>query len=217
MRIIAGTSRGRLLRAPEGRSTRPTSDRVREAMFDMLSSRGCFDDAYGPDGGPAVVDLFAGSGALGIEALSRGGRSAVFVESDHSAVETVIGNLYSAGLAEPGRPRLTAGRPSTKVGLRARVERADVARWVAGPGVADLAQADLVFADPPYSYEAWPALLAGIASSGFAGLAILEVGQEVDPGHGWDVVKSRTYGTTVVQLVRPAVLAGLGVEPKGGV
>ena len=217
MRIIAGTSRGRPLHAPVGRSTRPTSDRVREAMFDMLSSRGCFDDGDGSDRGPAVVDLFAGSGALGIEALSRGGRSAVFVESDQSAVETVISNLYSAGLAEPGTPRLTAGRSSTKVGSRARVERADVARWVAGPGVVDLAEADLVFADPPYSFDAWPALLTGIAASGFAGLAILEVGEEVDPGHGWDVVKSRTYGTTVVQLVQPVVLAGLWVEPKGGV
>lgn len=224
MRIIAGSSRGRALRAPVGRSTRPTSDRVREAIFDMLTSRGCFDDGQGPGEGPAVVDLFAGSGALGIEALSRGSRSAVFVESDHHAVATIVGNLHAAGLAEPEpgalpvRPRHSpAGRPSTRVGTKARVDRADVGRWVTGPGRADLATADLLFADPPYAFDGWPALLASVAASGFAGLAILEVGAEVDPGDRWDVVKVRAYGTTVVQLVRPVVLAGLRLEPKGGV
>ncbi|MBO0691914.1 MAG: RsmD family RNA methyltransferase [Acidimicrobiaceae bacterium] len=215
MRIIAGSSRGRPLRAPDGRSTRPTSDRVREAVFDMLTSRGCFEQAEGSGEGPAVVDLFAGSGALGIEALSRGSRSAIFVDSDPRAVATIISNLVSAGLAESGPPaRAAAGRASTRLG-RARVERADVGRWVAGPGVTDLASADLVFADPPYSFDGWPALLATVAASGFTGLAILEVGDAVDPGDGWDVVKSRTYGTTVVQLVRPAVLAGLPIERKG--
>jgi len=185
-------------------------------MFDMLSSRGCFDDPEGTGFGPAVVDLFAGTGALGIEALSRGGRSAVFVESDPRAVTTIIDNLRGAGFAEPGGRALTSsGRASTRVGTGARVERTDVGRWVAGPGRADLAAADLIFADPPYSYEDWPALLAGVAASGFAGLAILEVGEAVEVGDGWDVVKIRTYGSTVVQLVRPVVLAGLAFEPKG--
>lgn len=217
MRVIAGSSRGRPLRAPEGRSTRPTSDRVREAMFDMLISRGCFEEAEESGRGPAVVDLFAGSGALGIEALSRGSRSVVFVESDRLAVRTIVGNLHAAGLAGPGPlPRSGAGRPSTRVGPRARVERADVAGWVAGAGAADLATADLLFADPPYAYDGWPALLAGVAAAGFSGLAVLEVGAEVHPGEGWDVVKARGYGTTVVQLVRPALLAGLPAEPKGG-
>lgn len=217
MRIIAGSCRGRPLRAPEGHATRPTSDRVREAMFDMLTSRGYFDDPQDSGEGPAVVDLFAGSGALGIEALSRGGRSAVFVESDHRAVATIVANLAGVGLAEPGRRHPSVGRLSTRVGSRARVERAEAVRWVAGPGRADLAAADLLFADPPYSFDAWPALLRGVADSGFAGLVVLEVGAEVDPGGGWDVVKIRTYGSTVVQLVRPGLLTGLPLERKGGV
>jgi 16S rRNA (guanine966-N2)-methyltransferase len=226
MRIIAGTSRGRPLRAPAGRRTRPTSDRVREAMFDMLASRGCFEDTGfedtgfedtgGSTPGPAVVDLFAGSGALGIEALSRGARSAVFVDSDQGAVATIIGNLHSIGLADHPQPQSTAGRASTRVGSRARVERTDVLRWVAGSGMADLAEADLVFVDPPYAFDAWPSLLAALAASGFAGLAVLEAPGALDTGDGWDVVKARVYGTTVVQLVRPALLAGLPVEPKGG-
>ena len=184
----------------------------------MLMSRGCFDDPEGTGLGPAVVDLFAGSGALGIEALSRGGRSAVFVDSDPRAVTTIIDNLHGAGLAGPDGPTRSPGRrASTRVGARARVERADVGSWVAGPGKADLAAADLLFADPPYSFEGWPALLAGVAASGFAGLAVLEVGEVLEVGDGWDVLTIRAYGTTVVQLVRPVVLAGLAFDPKGGV
>src|SRR5215468_11831534 len=83
MRVVAGRLGGRRLRAPRGRDTRPTSDRVREALFSML----------GPLEGARVLDLFAGSGALGIEALSRGAASAVFVERDPEAVRTIERNL----------------------------------------------------------------------------------------------------------------------------
>ncbi len=93
MRIIAGEWRGRPLVAPEGRATRPTSDRVREALFSMLASRiGTFE-------GLKVIDLFAGSGALGLEALSRGAAHCIFVDSDRNAVAAIQRNLATFGAA----------------------------------------------------------------------------------------------------------------------
>src|SRR5437660_5021030 len=88
MRVIAGTLGGRRLKAPPGRGTRPTSDRVREALFSML----------GPLEGANVLDLFAGTGALGIEALSRGARRAVFVERDAGVAKVLQGNLTALGI-----------------------------------------------------------------------------------------------------------------------
>jgi 16S rRNA (guanine966-N2)-methyltransferase len=123
MRVVAGEFRGRRLKAPPGRSTRPTSDRVREALFSIL----------GPAvlDGARVLDLFAGSGALGIEALSRGAREAVFVESDARAAATIHANLDS-------------------LGAHARVHRRDALAWL--ESAASGAEAfDVVFADPPYS------------------------------------------------------------------
>src|ERR1022692_5050286 len=98
MRVIAGEFGGRRLSAPRGRTTRPTSDRVREAVFSML----------GPIDGARVLDLFAGTGALGIEALSRGAARAVFVERDAGALEALRANLVGLGLAEP-HARVRAG------------------------------------------------------------------------------------------------------------
>src|SRR5579864_1384618 len=88
MRVVSGTHRGRMLRAPKGRATRPTSDRVREALFSILASVE----------GANVLDLFAGSGALGIEALSRGAVSATFVDSAPAAIAAVRANLEDLGL-----------------------------------------------------------------------------------------------------------------------
>jgi 16S rRNA (guanine966-N2)-methyltransferase len=117
LRVVAGTFRGRRLSAPRGTRTRPTADRVREALFSML----------GDVGGARVLDLYAGSGALGIEALSRGADSAVFVERDAQAVATIERNLASLGLDAP-------------------VARQDVLRFLARADGAF----DLVFCDPPY-------------------------------------------------------------------
>ncbi|MFN2506284.1 MAG: RsmD family RNA methyltransferase, partial [Acidimicrobiales bacterium] len=91
MRVVAGLAGGRRLQAPEGRSIRPTSERVREAVFASLGSLGAVQ-------GARVLDLFAGSGALGIEALSRGARSATFVDSDLRAVAAIRANLAAVGL-----------------------------------------------------------------------------------------------------------------------
>jgi 16S rRNA G966 N2-methylase RsmD len=97
------------------------------------------------------------------------------------------------------------------------VVRSEAQRWIRGGGAAVLAAADLVVADPPYAFDDWPALLADLAQSGFAGLAVLEAGTEIKATAGWDVLRVRRYGTTVVHLLRPVVLAGAPVDPKGGV
>ncbi|MGH7015692.1 MAG: 16S rRNA (guanine(966)-N(2))-methyltransferase RsmD [Caulobacteraceae bacterium] len=132
MRIISGKLRGRAIVAPKGHSTRPTADRVREAIFDVLEHA-----AFGrPLTGLAVADLFAGSGAMGMEALSRGAGRCVFCETDREAREALATNLSGLGLAS-----------------HARLERAG-AEDLADPGPFDLA-----FLDPPYrSGLAEPAL-----------------------------------------------------------
>jgi 16S rRNA (guanine966-N2)-methyltransferase len=120
MRVVAGRYRSRPLKAPPGRDTRPTADRVREALFSILSPAAT--------DGARVLDLYAGSGALGIEALSRGAASATFVESDRRAAATIEANLEALGAA-------------------GEVVVRDALRWLEGAAGASF---DLVFADPPY-------------------------------------------------------------------
>ena len=135
MRVVAGEFKGRPLRAPRGRRTRPTADKVREALFSIL----------GDIDGLCVLDLFAGSGALGIEALSRGAGGAVFVDSDPQAVAAIRRNLDA-------------------VGVQAEVHRRDVLAFLSatsGP------RYDLVFADPPYDCAA---RLGGPLSQSLPGL-----------------------------------------------
>ncbi len=100
MRIVSGLARGRRLQAPRGTTTRPTSDRVREAVFSTLQSR------IGSLDGTRVLDLYAGSGAMGLEALSRGAASVVFVESNRAVARTLIDNIDRVGL--PGTETVTA-------------------------------------------------------------------------------------------------------------
>ena len=129
MRIVAGELRGRAIAAPEGEGTRPTTDRVREALFSSLFSlRGGFEGAI-------VLDAFAGSGALGIEALSRGAAFAAFVERDQKAAKVLEANVRACGLAPD----------------RASVLRRDVMNGL--PKVSPH-PFDLVFLDPPYAYDA---------------------------------------------------------------
>jgi 16S rRNA (guanine966-N2)-methyltransferase len=123
MRVIAGSLGGRRLRAPRGRATRPTSDRVREALFSML----------GELDGARALDLFAGTGALGIEALSRGAERAMFVERDMGALAVLAGNLTDLGLSPP----------------RAEIHRGDALRALRDAGERHETY-DLVFIDPPY-------------------------------------------------------------------
>src|SRR5919198_6604295 len=121
MRVISGRWGGRRLQAPAGAATRPTSDRVREALFSILADR---------VGGARVLDLFAGSGALGIEALSRGAAEATFVDSAPAAIRAIKANLEA-------------------LGAQAEVRRADARRFLSGAS-GEARQYDLVFLDPPY-------------------------------------------------------------------
>lgn len=171
LRVVAGTVGGRRLSAPPGRRLRPTSERVREAVFASLGSLGAVEDA-------TVLDLFAGTGALGIEALSRGAAHVTFVDDDEVAVATIRANLESTGLGD-----------------RATVVRSDAARFLDGCDETF----DVALADPPYAFDGWAAVLAGLR----AGLAVLESGSEIDLGPGWEALRSRRYGDTVVTLARP--------------
>ena len=170
MRIIAGTHRGQRIAAPRGRDTRPTSDRVRENAFNLI---GPVDDA-------SVLDLFAGSGALGLEALSRGAASCVFVESDRDACRVVNANL-------------------DRLGLRASVLCRDVFSALAG----ERGTFDLVLCDPPYDSAALdriaphlPRLLAP------DGLLVYESSGREDPPSvpGLEVRTSRKYGSARLTL-----------------
>ena len=151
MRIIAGTWRGRPLEAPPGRETRPTGDRVRETLFSMLASRlGTFDDLR-------VADLFAGSGALGFEALSRGAAHATFVEQDASAAAAIHATFVEKDAAAVSVIR----RNAAKLGVDVRV--------LGGSALA-LPQSgpfDLVFADPPYAVGSGTAVVAAVMRAGW--------------------------------------------------
>jgi 16S rRNA (guanine966-N2)-methyltransferase len=176
MRVIGGEHRGRRLSAPVGTDVRPTSDRVREAIFSILFSLGGVE-------GLQVADLFAGTGALGIEALSRGAASVTFVDRDPKSIDTVRANLAAVGMAD--------AEPAGD----ATVIRADVDLWV----TQAVSRYDLVLCDPPYDYPGWDTLVGSLP----ADLAVLESSAEITPPDGWEVLKSKHYGGTIVTVVRP--------------
>lgn len=183
MRVIAGEKGGRRLVAPEGRLTRPTSDRVREAAFSILES---FLAARGGLSGVVVWDLFAGSGALGIEALSRGASWATFVDNARNAVSATKTNLARLGYGPE----------------RAEVVQADVLRWAHGLEAAGShgprRDPDLVLADPPYAWRSWPALLGSLKLLG--PLVVIETAEEPELPSDWRCLKARRYGGTLVTL-----------------
>ena len=174
MRVVAGSAGGRRLRAPEGRQLRPTSERVREAVFNALGSLDLV-------AGATVLDLFAGTGALAIEALSRGASSATLVEADSRAVAAIRANLEATGMA-----------------AQARVVHADVFRFLADRAASPADLFDVALADPPYAFTAWERLLAAVP----ARVVALEAGTHVDLGRAWVPLRSRRYGDTVVTLAR---------------
>jgi 16S rRNA (guanine966-N2)-methyltransferase len=178
VRVIAGSRKGHKLAAPRGLDTRPTSDRVRENIFNLI----------GPLEGARVLDLFAGSGALGIEALSRGASSAVFVEHDPDALRTIERNLDHV--------RLTG----------ARVVRGDVLRTIAHEATAG-AKYDLVLVDPPYDMfiEIQPRLARHLPQLLAAdGLVVLETDARTEPELPLPIRTSRKYGQTRVTLFEAA-------------
>ena len=171
VRVVAGELRGRRLVAPAGASTRPTTDKVREAVFNALASDDAVVDAV-------VVDLYAGSGALGIEALSRGAASCTFVERDRGAVAAIDRNVADLGLR-----------------TRAKVVVADAL------AVASRYRADLAFADPPYGFADWPRLLRAVQ----APLLVAEADTPVAADASWEQGRVRRYGRTWVTFLHRVV------------
>ena len=178
MRIIAGEWRGRKLVAPAGQQTRPTADRTRETLFSMLASRiGSFD-------GLRVADLYAGSGALGLEALSRGAAHATFVENDRAAIKAIEANAAALGATD-------------RVAVR-------------GTSAAALPKAepfDLILADPPYSPGSGSAVVSTVAAAGWlapGGWMAVETkrGDEVTAPDGWTVDATRGVGRALLTLLR---------------
>jgi 16S rRNA (guanine966-N2)-methyltransferase len=177
MRVISGRYGGRRLQAPSGAATRPTSDRVREALFSVLGDR--VDQAR-------VLDLFAGSGALGIEALSRGAAEATFVDSAPAAIRALRANLQA-------------------LGAEAEVRRADARRFLGGASAA-ARQYDLVFLDPPYRLAgrlgseltaALPAVLAPGAA------VVAESDRRAPLELGLPILDERRYGDTLIRIHGP--------------
>ena len=176
MRVVAGEYRGRRLKAPAGTATRPTADRVREALFNIL----------GDVSGAVVLDLYAGSGALGIEALSRGARRALLVDRDDAAVRVIRRNLAALGL-EP----------------RGRAVRAEVTRWLAGH-VREVSGASVVFLDPPYNDAVLDhalALLDTLAAEGTTVVAEHAHRQALPGLARLRPVRQRRYGDTAVSVL----------------
>ena len=184
MRIVAGRHRGRLLQAPPGSATRPTADRARQALFDMLwhapwAGRGVIEEAR-------VLDAFAGTGALGLEALSRGAAHATFMERDRAALAALRANI--AACREEARAQVIAG-DATK------------------PPRAG-APCSLVFLDPPYGQGLIARTLAALAAAGWIArdaLVCAEAGREEEPpclpGFA-PVAEPRSHGAATFYLLR---------------
>lgn len=169
MRVVAGELRGRKISAPEGTTTRPTTDMAREAIFNALTSLDVIVEAN-------VLDLFAGSGALGIEALSRGAKHCTFIERDRDALASLQDNIKKLGIAD-----------------RTSVIRADALL-----AAAKVTGVDLVMADPPYEFKNWQGLLSNIT----APLVVAESNREITGLNGWESVRSKRYGRTHVTYLR---------------
>ncbi len=185
MRIITGTARGCRLAAPEGTDTRPTADRVKEAEFSIIQ----FEIR-----GRKVLDLFAGSGQLALEALSRGAASAVLADSSPEAVRVIRANAEKTGLSD-----------------RCRILRGGV------PGVLESLRGErfgLVFADPPYASGLLPATLEALLGGGLVGpesIVVCESGRPDDVFLGraglaerFEIIRQNRYGAAAVTVLRPS-------------
>ena len=174
MRIVAGEWGGRRIQAPPGRGTRPTTDRVREAWMSTVAP-------VLP--GARVLDLFAGSGALGLEALSRGAVTATFVEQDAKAIAALRANVEALGAADA-----------------VRVVKADALKYARGLGVGSF---DLAFADPPYGKGFARELAEAFAETPFAGLLCIEHGKD-DVLPELAGARTRRYGDTYLTFITAA-------------
>jgi 16S rRNA (guanine966-N2)-methyltransferase len=169
MRVIGGSARGRPLKAKLPSTVRPTTDYAREAIFSMLESRGGLYDLV-------VVDLYCGSGAMGIEAMSRGAAKVYFVDSDPACLAAVKSNL------EP-----------LNFDAEAVFVRAMLPSWSTPEDL------DLVLVDPPYG----PLDLANLLEGVRAQRVVVENDRHMEPPKGWIVTKTKRYGTTLVTMLEP--------------
>ena len=187
LKIIGGKHRGRSLATPEGMATRPTASRAREALFNVLMHAKWRGDGTSPLIDTRVLDAFAGSGALGMEALSRGAAHATFLDNDATAIKSIGENLRKLG--ETGA---------------ARVVRADATRPPPGRDPCDL-----VFLDPPYrSGQAAPALAALADAGWIAPDAVVSVelahNEDIAPPAGFETIDERRYGAAKIVILRRA-------------
>lgn len=194
MRIVGGEYKGRPLRAPAGRATRPTSDRAREALFNILAHA-----PWSPGlEGRRVLDLFAGAGALGLEALSRGAAFALFVETDEAARGAIRDNIEELGLFGITRVH--------------RRDATDLGQKPAGLG----APFDLVFLDPPYGQGLGELALSRLSSGGWitdTALIVLEHGaDETVALDGFAELDGRTYGAAKLRFLTPSAAASARAE-----
>lgn len=169
MRVVAGRLRGRRIESPRGDTTRPTTDKVREAVFNALGSLDIID-------GGRVVDLFAGTGALGIEALSRGATHCTFVERDRSALDVLRQNIADLGLREQS----TVVSGDATLPVNAGIE------------------CDVLLADPPYGFTGWQELLDKVRAT----VAVIESDDPIGEIDGWETVRERRYGGTIVTFLK---------------
>ena len=175
MRIITGTLKGRRIQIPKGLNVRPTSDRTKEGMFSVITSHKYLADAR-------VLDLFAGSGNLGFEAISRGARSVLFVESDRQNVK-----------------QIEKQAESFKVSDQVRTQVMPVDEYLQWPATAY----DFVFADPPYDYPMMPELIEKVLEKGWiteTGWFLLEHDKRHDFSDHPNCFFTRAYGRTIVSI-----------------
>ncbi|MEY3655850.1 MAG: hypothetical protein RL114_208 [Actinomycetota bacterium] len=171
MRVVAGDLRGRRIEAPTSDATRPTTDMVREAVFNALRSLDVVE-------GARVLDLFAGTGAMGIEALSRGAAHCVFVERDRDALVVLKKNISALGLSD----------------------RASVLAIDAMTAASRQPDIDLIIADPPYGFTQWQDLIIDAQAS----VVVLESDRAVGALEGWNTIREKKYGRTHVAFLQPA-------------
>lgn len=186
MRIVGGSLRGRLLTAPTGRDTRPTLDRVREALFNILTHASrWYEDDQNPLYDGLILDAYAGSGALGLEAISRGAQKAVFFDLDRGALAAIEQNIADL-----------------KLGDKTRVQRADATKPPRAPEPASM-----VFLDPPYQKDLLGPSITGLANAGWINDETLIIAErdprepapEVD---GLETLDSRKYGRCQIDIYR---------------
>lgn len=185
IKIIGGKHRGRSIATPEGLTTRPTSNRARESLFNILAHASWREDGTSPLIDARVLDAFAGSGALGLEALSRGAAHTTFLDSDATAIKLIGDNVRKLGEASA-----------------AKVVRADATR-----PPASRESCDLVFLDPPYRSDLAAPALAALADAGWlskGAIATVELAATEDLAvpPGFEVIDERRYGAAKIVIVR---------------